>query len=201
MYFTPNTFDDFDQSNSNLVKKFFDEYHSIIQESIDTGSILSLLSVLEQLFFIDAEILKEPSLQEGHTRYTNLKQMIKDTKNNLTIQSNTLPEQDHIQTNLFKVCCAILNLKPGQRGMPYIDDNLLNQYLDQIITDDRQQSDENLITQISVIKNLINRKSFSLNDRQIQQINFAFRNMSVHRQEFIFEMNKAKKAKDEYYYK
>jgi hypothetical protein len=85
--------------------------------------------------------------------------------------------------------------------MPYIDDNLLNQYLDQIIIDDRQQSDENLITQISVIKNLINRKSFSLNDRQIQQINFAFRNMSVHRQEFIFEMNKAKKAKDEYYYK
>jgi len=79
--------------------------------------------------------------------------------------------------------------------MPYIDDNLLNQYLDQIIIDDRQQTDENLITQISVIKNLINRKSFSLNDRQIQQINMAFKNMSIHRQEFIFEMNKAKKAK------
>ena len=90
--------------------------------------------------------------------------------------------------------------------MPYIDDNLLNQYLDQIIMDDRQQTDENLITQISVIKNLINRKSFSLNDRQIQQINLAFKNMSIHRQEFIFEMNKAKKAKlmaDEqpFYYK
>lgn len=61
-----------------------------------------------------------------------LKQTVKDQKNNLTIQSNTLPEQDHIQTNLFKICCAILNLRPGQRGMPFIDDNLLLQYLDQL---------------------------------------------------------------------
>jgi len=78
--------------------------------------------------------------------------------------------------------------------MPYIDDNLLNQYLEQIIIDERQQTEENLITQISVIKNLINRKSFSLNDRQIQQICMTFKNMSIHRQEFIFEMNKAKKS-------
>jgi len=87
---------------------------------------------LEQLFFIDAEILKEQSLQEGNQRYAMLKQTVKDQKNNLTIQSNTLPEQDHIQTNLFKICCAILNLRPGQRGMPFIDDNLLLQYLDQL---------------------------------------------------------------------
>jgi len=116
---------------------------------------------------MDAEILKEPSLQEGHSRYTNLKQLIKDSKNNLTIQSNTLPEQDHIQTNLFKVCCAILNVKPGMRGMPYIDDNLLNQYLDHVIVGEKYQTDDNLITQVSVIKNLINRKSFSLTDKQI----------------------------------
>jgi len=109
-----NTFDEMDQAtNSTLVKKFFDEYHKIIQESIDTGTNLYLLNLLEQLFLIDAEILKEPSLQVGHSRYTNLKQLVKDQKNNLTIQSNTLPEQDHIQTNLFKICCAILNLKPG----------------------------------------------------------------------------------------
>jgi len=87
---------------------------------------------LEQLFFIDAEILKEQSLHEGNQRYAMLKQTVKDQKNNLTIQSNTLPEQDHIQTNLFKICCAILNLRPGQRGMPFIDDNLLLQYLDQL---------------------------------------------------------------------
>jgi len=120
------------QTNSSLVKKFFDEYHNIIQESIDPGSNLYLLNVLEPLFFIDAEILKEQSLQEGNQRYAMLKQTVKDQKNNLTIQSNTLPEQDHIQTNLFKICCAILNLRPGQRGMPFIDDNLLLQYLDQL---------------------------------------------------------------------
>jgi hypothetical protein len=122
---------------------------------------------LEQLFFIDAEILKEQSLQEGNQRYALLKQTVKDQKNNLTIQSNTLPEQDHIQTNLFKICCAILNLRPGQRGMPFIDDNLLLQYLDQLEVGVAYQTDDNLLSQISVIKNLINRKSFSLSDRQI----------------------------------
>jgi len=148
-----------------LVKKFFDEYHNIINDSIDTGVTLNLLNVLEQIFLIDSEILKEPTLQDGHSRYSNLKQIIKEQKNNLTIQSNTLPEQDHIQTNLFKICCAILNLKPGQRGMPYIDDNLLAQYLDQIVVNEPYQTDENLLAQVSVIKNLINRKSFSLTDK------------------------------------
>jgi hypothetical protein len=51
--------------------------------------------------------------------------------------------------------------------MPFIDDQLLSQYLDQIVTGERYQSDENLLAQISVIKNLINRKSFSLSDKQI----------------------------------
>jgi hypothetical protein len=37
---------------------------------------------------------------------------------------------DEIQRNLFKVCCAILNLKPPQRGDPYLDDGLIHQYLD-----------------------------------------------------------------------
>ena len=160
--------DDLDQgSNTNKVKKFFDEYHGIINDSIDTGATLTLLNVLEQLYFMDADILKEASLQEGHARYSNLKQIIKEQKNNLTIQSNTLPEQDHIQSNLFKICCAILNLKPGQRGMPYIDDNLLTQYLDQIVVSEPYPSDDNLLAQVSVIKNLINRKAFSLTERQI----------------------------------
>ena len=90
--------------------------------------------------------------------------------------------------------------------MPFIDDQLLSQYLDQIVTGERYQSDENLLAQISVIKNLINRKSFSLSDKQIAQIYQKFKNMSIHRQEFIFEMNKANNAKkmnDElpFYYK
>lgn len=90
-------YDELDQvSNSNQVKKFFDEYHGIINDSIDTGVTLTLLNVLEQLFLIDAGILGEPSPQEGFSRYNNLKQIIKEQKNNLTIQSNTLPEQDHI---------------------------------------------------------------------------------------------------------
>jgi len=72
-------------ADPNRVKKFFDEYHSIINDSIDTGATLTLLDVLEQLFLIDAETLREPGLQGGHSRYSNLKDIIKEQKNNLTI--------------------------------------------------------------------------------------------------------------------
>jgi hypothetical protein len=44
------------------VKKFFDEYQSIINDSYQTGVTLTLMSVLEQLYLLDAEILKEPTL-------------------------------------------------------------------------------------------------------------------------------------------
>ena len=153
-------------SNSNHVKKFFDEFHNIINDSVDTGYSLSLLDMLENLFLLDPEIFRAPTLQNGHSRYNNLKQLIKEQKNNLTIQSNTHPEQEHIQSNLFKICCAILNLRPGQRGMPYLDDNLLAQYLHQIVDNESYVSEENLCAQVSVIKNLINRKAFSLTEKQ-----------------------------------
>jgi hypothetical protein len=56
-------YDDYDHiSNTNQVKKFFDEYHNIINDSIDTGVTLTLVNLLEQLYFMDAEILKEPTL-------------------------------------------------------------------------------------------------------------------------------------------
>ena len=72
-------------------KKLFVEYHGIINDTIGTGATLTLLNVLEQLYFTDAGILKESSQQERHARYSNLKQLIKEQKNDLTIRSNTHP--------------------------------------------------------------------------------------------------------------
>jgi len=70
---------------------------------------------------------------------------------------------------------------PGQRGVPKLDEGLLIQYLEQI-DELRFEQDENLQMQIAVIKNLINRKSFSLNDAQIKLIHAKFQNMYIHRQ-------------------
>lgn len=60
------------------------------------------------------------------------------------------------------------------------------------------------MAQVSVIKNLINRKAFSLTEKQSMQINYKFKNMSIHREEYQFAMNKNTRAKrftqDEYLY-
>jgi hypothetical protein len=65
-------------NHENYVQRFFDEYYSIINDSIETGITLTLMTTLEQLFFIDAEIYKEATLQDGHSRYNNLKEIVKE---------------------------------------------------------------------------------------------------------------------------
>ena len=97
---------------------------------------------------------------------------LRDQKSNLVILEGGKQVggiNDDIGKNLFKICCAILNLRPGQRGLPSLDDNLLMQYLDQVNIN-RFLHDDNWLAQFQVLKNLINRKAFSLNDRQIRMI-------------------------------
>lgn len=92
-----------------------------------------MLNILEKMYFIDSELLGEPDAEEGHIRYTDLKNQIKENHSNLMIQAQTLPSerQEHVQANLFKVVCAILKLKAVERGsVPYLDQNLLNTYLE-----------------------------------------------------------------------
>lgn len=96
-----------------------------------------MLNVLEKLFFIDSEIFRESDPEEGHIRYTDLKNEIKETQSNLLIQTEDSPSnrQEDIQANMFKVVCAIMNLKAVERGsVPLLEQNLLDTYLDQIET-------------------------------------------------------------------
>jgi len=174
--------DSYDKSkNSSNVKNFFDEFNRMVQESQITNTPLKLLSALELLFFVDRKMLGIFDDRQGHIRYSSIHESLNDQKNNIIIHSNDNPGESHIQQNLFKICCAILNLMPGQRGVPKLDEGLLIQYLEQI-DELRFEQDENLQMQIAVIKNLINRKSFSLNDAQIKLIHAKFQNMYIHRQ-------------------
>jgi len=77
--------------------------------------------------------------------------------------------------NLFKLVCAILNLKIDHMGT--LDDQVLDAQLD-YINHSRDDIDIILINQMAILRNLICRPSFSLNDEQIRRINFKFRNMS-----------------------
>jgi hypothetical protein len=61
--------------------------------------------------FIDGRILEEPNLQDVNEKYKQLKIALRDQKSNILITQGGSGGPDDIQRNLFKVCCAVLNLK------------------------------------------------------------------------------------------
>ena len=80
-----------------------------------------MLVVLEKFSFIDQEILKSPNFNVQKDRYKVLKVVLRSQNNNLVIVSSQPDYPDDIEKNLFKVLCAILNLKSGQKGQYIMD--------------------------------------------------------------------------------
>ena len=74
--------------------------------------------------FIDACILEEPNLQDQNDKYKKLKVALRDQNCNILIHGGS-GDPDDLQRNLFKVCCAILNLKPPQIGNPNLVEGVL----------------------------------------------------------------------------
>lgn len=89
------------------------------------------------------------------------------------------PEPE-VQTNLFKILCAILNTKPNQRGSNRLQDETLQRYLSRI-DQPSVTFEENLIQQILTIKNLINRKAYTMTEEQITQIHKKFKTLAHYR--------------------
>jgi hypothetical protein len=122
------------------------------------------------------EIYLADILEKLHFLYEDKKLVAKNrqlfaflerSKQNLLIASDLesfKSEQDDISKNLFKICCAILNLNVQQRGHNYLDDKLLYTYLD-AINYNRDDPELILIDQLASIKSLINRKTYSLSDK------------------------------------
>lgn len=67
----------------------------------------------------------------------------------------------------------MLGLYINQKGNNYLDDKLLITYLD-TINFHRDDPDLVLIDQLATIKSLVNRKSFSMTDKQVQLIHDKF---------------------------
>lgn len=93
-------------------------------------------------------------------------------------------DSEDITKNLFKMCCAIMNLKPRQRNNNPLEDSILKHYL-QAIKEQGTIKDTLVIDQLSILKGLVNRKAFSLTDQQIYLINKKFNNFSVDRKNYL----------------
>ena len=139
---------------------------------------LYLMEILGQMNFIDKEILKGPCFNNTNDRYRKLKVLLRSQNTNLLVVSNQDDYPQDIEKNLFKVLCAIFNLKPNQKGLYVMDEELLEQYCEQIETS-KFNTDETFIAQISVLKSLINRKTYMLTDKQVGMIHKKYKNFCI----------------------
>ena len=100
------------------------------------------MDVLDQLQFINEEFIMQQSLK--------MNALLKQQKRNLFIDTDAgqfVGESEDITKNLFKVCCAIMNLRPKQRGQNPLDDAILKHYLD-AIKQDKSNRDTLVIDQL-----------------------------------------------------
>ena len=94
-----------------------------------------LIDVLEQLDFIDEGILIPDGRRNDPLQvYNNMKESIMLQKADIQIVS---PNQDQyitpdVQQNLFKILCAIQNLKPRMKGTFRLGQALVDQHTAQI---------------------------------------------------------------------
>ena len=74
-----------------------------------------------------------------------------------------------------------------------MDQELLDQYCDQIDVN-KFDLDDNFIIQINVLKSLINRKVYTLTEKQVGTIHRKFKNFCIYRKQKVY--NEKKKEKD-----
>lgn len=74
-----------------------------------------------------------------------------------------------------------------------LDEELLEHYCEQIDTH-KFATDDNLLNQISTLKNLVNRKIFTLSDKQTQLLHRKFHNFCLFRKDLLYKERKQKKV-------
>ena len=147
-----------------LVKKLYVKYCGIIQGQIDEFNKIYIVDVMQQMSF-----LGDCSLR--------VKNMIFGLREILHIEEDWRQSKDVTQ-NLFKVCCAILNLIPKQRCVRSLQDSVLKSHVDKVKYSFQYNREYLIIDQLKIIKELVNRKAFAISPKQIYIINNNFINMS-----------------------
>ena len=96
---------------------------------------------------------------------------------------------DEIVKNLFKILCGCMGMPLKQRGHNMMDDRVLLQFLD-TINFDILDDDLILLNQLSTIKSLSNRPTFSITDIQGELIHDKFQNLCEQRHKYLGNQKK-----------
>lgn len=198
-FFSPNIKDTgserFDtQTNAGAIREFHQEYQDALMMSKNLAGESYLVDIVERLHFLYSD-------QSLKVQNRQLYAFLEKSKQNLLVKSDLEQfrgDQEDIVKNLFKICCAILNMSVGQRSSNTLDNKLLQTYLDGI-NYHRDDPELVLIDQLATIKSLINRKSYGLTDKQIKMIHDKFRNMYDNRERAAYLQEREQFKSDKSY--
>lgn len=163
--------------NAKRLRDFYREYCDAVRNNkVElTGGPLSeinVLDVLADMRFVDrgpsAEDPKRP-LGGGHAVAS---EVVNQQRHKFVVQVSTDADRsikrgedaDDFVKNLFKMLCGIEDMRLKQRGHNAMPDGFLRQYLDGINLN-LMDSDLILLNQLATLKNVSNRKAFSLSDQ------------------------------------
>lgn len=108
LYIASNTITDTinEKSDTYLVKQFYNEFCQVIQDQIKTHNKIYFVEVLDKLHFIDEQQLVYSSEKMNALMEKTKASLVLDTMDEASKNAN-----EDVIKNLFKVCCAILNIK------------------------------------------------------------------------------------------
>jgi hypothetical protein len=176
------------KSDTYLLKQFYHEFRAVIEEQITATGKVSFVEVLDQLHFIDEQLLVNSS--------EKMNAFMHQTKASLVIETRDgqLSEADQdIVNNLFIVCCAILNIKQKTQGVKTLENRVFKSYLYQIQEGEGCSRETRTIDQLWMIKGLVNRSAFALSDNQLNLINRKLQNLCIDRKNHLYSQRKSEK--------
>lgn len=154
------------QVDPQTVLKLHQEFQTILQNCHTDFYLVDMLEALK-LFPNDPQLL----------------QFLRQSSQNMVVKQINLPDNENIQKNLFRVFCAIMKVQLNQRDSSYIDERVIQQYLDSVNLE--REFEMIYIDELSAIKGLINRPTYALTDRQVKLVHDKFRNLYDNRINYI----------------
>lgn len=151
-------------------------------------SEINVLDVLADMHFVDeGSSPGDPkrTLGGGHAIAS---EVVNQQRRKFTVQVSSETDRagargedaDDFVKNLFKMLCGIEDMRLKQRGHNAMPDGFLRQYLNGINLN-MMDNDLILLNQLATLKNVSNRKAFSLSDQQLAMIHDKFKNMCEER--------------------
>lgn len=107
---------------------------------------------------------------------TQVIQFLEQSKQNIVVDQR---EKEYISKNLFLIFCAICRIPFRNRSGTLFEDRLFTSYLDEIVFGKERHL--LYIDQLSIIKSLINRPVYALNERQMKMLQAKFGNLYENR--------------------